>query len=163
MITAGRVRELLHYDQETGVFRWLVTRSRLAKAGSAAGTINKDGYRRIRIDGRDYMAQRLAWLYMTGSWPANKIDHKNGVPGDDRWKNLREASNAQNSQNARRPRDNTSGFKGVCWNKASGKWMAAIRVNGHKIYLGLFTDINEAAAAYAVASKKHHGVFGRVA
>jgi hypothetical protein len=163
MIMFERLREVLHYNPETGKFRWLVSVNSRAQAGAVAGTINAEGYRQIQIDGRLYGAHRLAWLYMAGEWPADKVDHRNVIKDDNRWENLREASHAQNCQNKRKPRDNKSGVKGVYWHARTSKWCAYIRANGRAFYLGLFTDINEAAAAYAAASEKYHGDFGRTA
>jgi len=160
-LTAKRLREVLHYDPETGVFTWAVTLSQRAIAGSVAGSVHASGYRYIGIDGQRYPAQRLAWLYMTGEWPSDLVDHENLTPGDDRWSNLREATRAQNAWNAPCHRDNTTGFKGVYWHKAAGKWMAQIKANGRLVYLGLFTDINAAAAAYAGAAHRFHGEFAR--
>jgi hypothetical protein len=160
-IDAGRLRHLLDYNPETGEFRWLVSRGRV-KAGAVAGSVNPTtGYRCIRIDGRLYQANRLAWFYMAGEWPVEQVDHRNTVPGDDRWGNLREASHAQNMRNYSKPRHNTSGVKGVYWNAGRSKWQAQIKVGSRNIYLGLFTDLDAAAAAYAAASKKYHGEYGR--
>lgn len=161
-ITAERLRELLSYDPETGTFRWNVTRGGTGRAGSVAGCIDETtGYRRICIDGRRYYAHRLAWFYMTGEWPVEEIDHRNTVRGDDRWENLREASHAGNRQNSGKRRTNTSGLKGVSWHAGASKWMAKIQVNGRQVYLGLFTNIDAAAAAYTTASERLHGEFGR--
>lgn len=159
-VTAERLREVLHYDPETGAFTWLVSLGRV-RAGAVAGEITRQGYRLIQIDGQRYPAHRLAWFYMTGAWPADEVDHRNTVPGDDRWANLREATSAQNSWNTPKRRNNTSGVKGVTRHPKSGKWHARIRVNNGRVHLGYFTDINEAAAAYAAASKKFHGEFAR--
>lgn len=100
---------------------------------------------------------------MTGEWPAEQVDHINGTPDDNRWDNLREASNAENCRNTRRRQNNTSGTKGVTWDARRGKWNANICVNRRYIFLGYFEDIEAAAAAYAAASQKYHGAFGRVA
>jgi hypothetical protein len=162
MITAERLREVLHYDQETGEFRWKVRRHGV-RLGAVAGCIDARGYWSIKIDRRTYRASRLAWLYMTGEWPKLLIDHDNNVSSDNSWENLREASDAQNQWNSRKPRTNTSGAKGVTWRSDAGKWQAQICVNYRHVYLGLFDDISEAAAAYVAASEKYHGEFGRVA
>lgn len=161
-LTQADLRRMLSYDPDSGEFRWLVGRSRTA-AGSVAGSIGASGHRSIKIAGRSHYAHRLAWLYMTGEWPAEQVDHINGTPDDNRWDNLREASNAENCRNTRRRQNNTSGTKGVTWDARRGKWNANICVNRRYIFLGYFEDIEAAAAAYAAASQKYHGAFGRVA
>lgn len=163
MLTAARLRELLSYDPDTGVFTWLVNRGRMAKAGNIAGHRTKDGYCHMRIDGKDYMAHRLAWLYMTGQWPTSTIDHADVDPGNDRWANLREATIGQNLANRRKPPSNTSGFKGVTWHSECRCWMASIKCQRRRFYLGLFDDPREAHAAYVAAAVTHFGEFARAA
>jgi hypothetical protein len=108
-LSADKLRTLLRYDPETGFFTWKATR-RGCSPSSNAGTVSKDtGYRIIVIDYRQYRAHRLAYLYMTGAWPAEEIDHRNGVRDDNRWVNLRHATVAQNCRNSRLRADNTSG------------------------------------------------------
>jgi HNH endonuclease len=93
LITAERLRELLHYDPPTGIFRWLVRPSNCVQVGAIAGGVNRGhGYLVITLDGRHYLAQRLAHLYMTGSWPQSEIIHLNLDHIDNRWVNLREAT-----------------------------------------------------------------------
>jgi hypothetical protein len=94
-LTVERLRELLTYDPETGELRWRVTRRRAAK-GSLAGTLNRNGYRNIEVEQRCYKAHRLAWLYVTGEWPKETIDHINCKRDDNRWANLRQATTAEN-------------------------------------------------------------------
>jgi hypothetical protein len=159
-ITADRLRWLLTYDPETGVFRWLGSTSRRVRAGTVAGS-NRQGYRRIRIDGRTYQLHRLAWLYMMEEWPDGDLDHINGDPSDNRWCNLREASQSLNNANSRVSRRNTSGFKGVRWNKGRRKWRAGIKVRGRPINLGNFDDRRDAALAYATAAYALFGEFAR--
>ncbi|MBX3579886.1 MAG: HNH endonuclease [Rhizobiaceae bacterium] len=159
-LTAERLRELLSYDPTTGVFVWRVRRGPIA-AGSVAGTPDGIGYIQIRIDRKHYRAQRLAWLYVTGEMPPHQVDHVNGERSDNRWANLRKATNAQNSANQRLKRCNTSGFKGVCWHAGGRAWMARIRANGKSHYLGLFGSREAAHAAYVAAADKLHGEFAR--
>lgn len=157
-LTAQELRELLHYDPETGVFTNRVQRNYNAPAGAVAGAIDKcAGYRQIRIKGRIYRAHRLAWIYVHGQWPTADIDHYNGVLDDNRISNLRDVSqsvNMQNRQNARR--SGSSGEIGVHWVKQRNKWSAQISINGKSTYLGYYVTKEEARAAYRAAKKIHH-------
>ena len=154
-MTPERLRELLHYDLETGAFVWLVNTKR-ACAGSVAGCQNRHGYLRICIDGRSYQAHRLAWLYVYGAWPTDQIDHRNGVCDDNRLCNLREATAAENMQNRRLNKDNTSGFMGVSWDKTNKTWLARIRINSKKLDLGRFSTPEAAHEAYVAAKARLH-------
>ena len=157
MITQVRLKELLHYDPETGLFTWLVSR-RGGAAGSKAGYKRPDGYICIGMEKLRYHAGRLAWLYVHGRWPEVEIDHINGIPGDNRIENLREATRLENSQNIRLSMKNTSGFPGVSYRKKCKfrKWRAQIRVNTKKIELGNFSTAEEAGMAYAKAKATLH-------
>lgn len=88
-------------------------------------------------------------------------DHKNGNGLDNRRKNLRSATKAQNQHNAATRKDSKSGIKGVSWHKTAAKWRATIRLNGKKHHLGLFSRKSDAAEAYAAASQKMHKEYGR--
>jgi hypothetical protein len=160
-MTSERLRELLHYDPATGVFTRLVKTNRNVRVGDVAGWVNRRGYRYISVDGRLYFAHRLAWLYVTGEWPADQIDHINGIPGDNRWANLRLATGSQNQANARKRADNTSGYKGICWHGPKRKWQARIWVNSRNKSLGYFDSPADAHAAYVVAAQHHFGSFAR--
>ncbi len=161
-LTADGLRSVLDYDAETGNFHWKVTRGR-AIAGAQTGYKNARGYLIIRIDGKNYKAHRLAWLYVTGEWPANQIDHINNNPGDNRFCNLREATHSENMMNKSRYANNKSGFKGVHLHKQSKRWRARIRIDNKNISLGLFDTPQLAYAAYCSAAYKLHGEFARVA
>lgn len=126
MITQEQLKLILNYDPETGEFNWLVKPRNRASIGGVAGHLRKNGYREISIKGKKYYAHRLAWLYMTGSWPKEHIDHINGNPSDNRFCNLREATRSQNMHNQGVCSNNTSGYKGVCWHKSNQKWEACI-------------------------------------
>lgn len=165
-----RVRELLDYNPETGALIWRVDRTNgkgriLRAAGSEAGgvgaTSKTNSYRIIKIDGRKYLAHRIAWLIMTGSWPAKGIDHADGDGLNNRWINLREANQSQNSGNQRLSRNNTSGAKGVSWSADKGKWRAQIKVGGKARNLGYFATPEDAHAVYVDAAKKYFGEFAR--
>jgi hypothetical protein len=157
-LTAERLRELLSYDPETGNFKWRVTKGR-ARAGDRAGCIYTRGYAYIRIGGAAYKAHRLAWLYVHGHWPKEFIDHINGHRADNRLVNLREANRIQNFANSRLSCSNTSGFKGVSWDKRWRKWISSIGSSGRTVYLGWFDTPEEAHSAYMAEARKLHGEF----
>jgi len=155
MLTQERLKELLHYDPETGIFTWRATTSNRVKTGDRAGNRNTNGYRRLRIDNVHYLEHRLAWFYLFGEWPKPFIDHINGDPSDNRIANLRVATRLINQQNFRRARkDSATGVQGVY---ASGKrFYAKIKVKGEKMYLGMFPTKEDAHQAYLTAKRKHH-------
>lgn len=154
-----QLRELLSYDEETGVFRWRASIGR-QQAGAVAGGLNGHGYRVVRIAGRLHMAHRLAWLYVTGEWPTGQLDHVNGDGLDNRFANLRPCTNAQNAQNQRRDRRSASGVLGVHKAYKPGKWKARIKLAGVETHLGLFDSVPAAAAAYEAAKRCAHPFAG---
>ncbi|MBV9127076.1 MAG: HNH endonuclease [Verrucomicrobia bacterium] len=153
-LTRARLRELLHYDPDTGEFRWW------KRVGNEVRLGEKAGYLEIRIDKRVYQAHQLAWRYMTGHWCRPLVDHRDGDATNNRWTNLRRATPSQNNANSRRPRHNTSGYKGVSLRK-SGRWQAVICNKGRLISLGTFATPEAAHAAYAAAARKLFGEFAR--
>jgi hypothetical protein len=156
MLTQDRLKELLSYDPETGIFINVVQRARSIKIGSAAGWDDNE-YIRIEIDNKTYRAHRLAWLYIYGNFPKKGIDHINGNKADNRLINLREASDLQNGQNQHNPtKRNTSGYLGVSWSKRENKFVAQIRVNGKGRQIGFFNTAEEAHEAYLKAKKQDH-------
>lgn len=159
-LTQERLKELLHYDPETGLFTWLRAQG-ASSVGKRAGYIGCSGYVYIRADKVLWPAHRLAWLYMTGSFPENEIDHVNGDPGLNKWDNLREATSAQNKYNTKFRIDNSSGFRGVSWAPQSNKWRAMIGVGCRLIHIGLFDNAVDANAAYVARAKKEFGAFYR--
>jgi HNH endonuclease/AP2 domain len=155
------VRSLFTYDRRLGELRWRITRSNRAPAGTLAGTIRPDGRRIVNIDGRLYFASRLAWVIVTGEWPPFDIDHRDLDKGNDRWKNLRLATRSQNLFNRGTNRNNTSGYKGVSYDSARGRWWAEVMVNRKRILGRRFATKVEAAAAVAEAREREHGEFAR--
>lgn len=151
MLTQERLKELLHYDPETGVFTWLINPYREKVKGLVAGSIRKDGYSRIGIDGARYLSHRLAWLYVYGAWPIGVIDHKDRNPRNNGIANLRDVTQKENSENSRVCTSNTSRYKGVSWSVGARRWQARIQHYGKQIYLGLFNTAEEASAAYLAA------------
>jgi hypothetical protein len=156
-ITQDRLKELLNYDNETGIFTWKIFRNNRAKTGYIAGLKNSDGYIRISIDKRMYLAHRLAWLYMYGEVAKNFIDHVDGVKTNNSIKNLRESTNEQNLQNIKKSyKNNSCGILGVYFNKANNNFRAQIRANGITKSLGSFKTPEEARQAYIKAKRELH-------
>ncbi|HWP55644.1 MAG TPA: HNH endonuclease [Pyrinomonadaceae bacterium] len=158
MLTIERLRNVLAYDPLTGIFTWINGPNDRLRAGLRAGRTIAKGYISIRLDGRAYLAHRLAWFYRFGTWPAHQIDHINGRPSDNRLENLREADNHQNSAN--RKVRSAHGVKGVKRTK-SGRWEAKLQHKGQFYALGTFDTIEEAGAAYLAKAKEIHGEFAR--
>ena len=157
-MTYAVLKALLTYDPATGVFRWNGTGG--MRPGSRAGfRVLPRGTRRIRIGKDNYAEHRLAWLYMTGEWPRMSIDHWNGDPADNRWKNLREATPQQNTSNTRRTVPNSTGFRGVKKAHGTNKWGAYIRHAGKRFWLGTFPTAEAAHAAYVEADRRLRGEF----
>jgi hypothetical protein len=161
MLTQARLQEVLHYEPETGEFVWLERLEEGARSdlvGEQAGCLHWKGYLNIMIDGKEYRAHRLAWLYMYGSFPKNQLDHINRDRVDNRIANLRLASNSQNGANSN-AKPSFSGLKGAHWHSRDKKWFSAIYYNGKKHHLGRFATAEEAHAAYCEAAEKMHGEF----
>lgn len=155
-LTAARLRKLLAYDRETGVFTWLVTRGRTAKAGSVAGSLS-DGYVKIMIDGRSYNGSRLAVLYETGLWPAGEVDHKDTDRANNRWLNLRDVEHITNSENLQRASSRSkTGFLGVSKHHRSERYRPRIRVDGKLLRLGWYDTPEEASEVYKQAKRRLH-------
>jgi len=154
-LTQTYLKELLHYDPDTGLFTWTRRISNFVKAGDLAGGRNQRGYWKIMIKNKSYAAHRLAFLYMTGEFPAIDTDHINGDKADNRWINIRAVSTMENMQNQKMGKANTSGVVGVGLIANSPKWKAYIRVSGHYIHLGCFTDKEAAASARKDAEQRY--------
>lgn len=153
MLTQARLKELLHYDPETGIFTWVAPTSDRMKPGQVAGCGFRYVY--ISIDYRSYPAHRLAWLYMTGVWPKSEVDHENRNRKDNRWRNLRAASGSQNKCNSTRP--NKTGMRGVYLNK--GKYQVQVTKHGVCHSGGTYSTPEEAHAAACALRSKLHGEF----
>lgn len=160
-LAVTRLREVLDYDPATGVFTWKSTLSARRSAGATAGGSGCKGYWRISVDGRRYLAHRIAWAWMTGAWPTQDIDHIDGHRCNNRFCNLREASQVQNNGNSRLRKDSTSGLKGVSWHKRAKKWAAYAGGRGTRVHLGLFESREEAHEAYLVHASLLFGEFVR--
>lgn len=155
-ITAEELRSRLDYDQETGFFTWRAIPG--AKfPGKRAGSPSPIGYINLGIDGVTYLAHRLAFLWMTGSWPVGSVDHKDGHGYNNRWDNLREGDASRNAENLKRgKRGSSSGLLGVTWDAQYGKWRAAIKSDGKSYCIGKFDDKHEAHKAYLQRKREIH-------
>lgn len=159
------LKEVLHYEPDTGVWKWLQRTSPRVAVGTVAGSIDQarhGGYVKIFIGNRAYKAHRLAFLYMTGAWPTGPVDHINHQRADNRWSNLREATASENGGNRVRSRNNRSGVKGVHVDPTKAgvpRYIATIYGDGRNHYLGTFNTLEEARVAYAEAAVKRYGSF----
>lgn len=151
MITQLELKACLSYDRDTGIFFW-TSPKKGRKPGAQVGSPNGNGYLRIGINGADYFAHRLAWLYCFGQWPKGVIDHINGNRTDNRLCNLRDVTQVENMLNVHMPRcDNTTGYRGVSLHKQSGRFSARLKAGGKYKHLGLFDSAANAHAAYLAA------------
>lgn len=168
MPDADYLREVFSYDPEEGILRWKKPTTRSVHIGDLAGniftTVDGNRYIKVKLNGKDYRAHRLIWCIVTGEWPSKQIDHRDLDGLNNRFKNLREASNTENGWNQKKKKTNKSGYKGVHLHKSNGKWIARIRVGGgRRLELGFFDSPEEAGAAYNKAALQYHGDFARAA
>lgn len=156
-LTAERLREILDYNSETGVFIWKERLSQGSKTRTVAGGVGVAGYSRIGIFGRRYTSHRLAWLHVYGEWPKFEVDHINGDRTDNRICNLRDVSRQINAQNrtATNPK-NKSGFLGVTMLR--DQWRANIFLNGKQTHLGIYPTAQLAHQAYVDAKQKSYPI-----
>lgn len=156
--TQDELKALYHYDPETGVFTHLQSRGK-GKAGQPAGNINGYGYREMRVCNSLFQAHRLAFLYMTGTFPEKPltVDHINGVRDDNRWCNLRLADARQQNWNSPADKDNQSGIKGAWPCKQTGRWVSMLQDGKTRIWLGRFDTAEEAHAAWIKAASELRG------
>jgi hypothetical protein len=150
-VTAERLREVLDYCKDTGVFRRKT--SNKGGIGSIAGSVRGDGYIRIGItcNGKfkSYAAHRLAWLYMHGFFPDCMIDHIDGNKTNNAFNNLRLSDCSKNAINSK----NDFLMKGVSFHKVKGQWRATIRRRGINHHIGHFKSKDNAAMAYMLAKE----------
>ena len=157
-LTHEELLSLVRYELETGHFFRVAPRGGVRK-NRPLGNVDVSGYRRIRIKYRKYLAQRLAFFYVTGRWPSCCMDHKNLCKDDNRWENLREATYSQNQGNHRQK---CSNLKGAHWNRFRNKWQSYLNVKDRRSrFLGFFPDEQSAHEAYVRAATEHFGEFAR--
>lgn len=159
MISIDKLNELLLLDLDTGKLYWRSDRNGGAHAGNQAGSINSKGYVTVKADGKTFKAHRIIMAMTNGRWPVDQVDHINGIKGDNRPCNLREATGAQNRHNIGAYKNNASGVKGVHWNKTLGKWRPVIMVNSKNKHLGYYDDIELAELVHQEAARIYRGSF----
>jgi hypothetical protein len=160
-LTQARLKELYHYEPETGVWTRLIATSNRGPVGVVVLKPAPDGYLKLRIDGGLYRLSRLVVFYMTGVWPIEFMDHRRGDRLDNRWLELREATPFQNSCNRGLSSANTSGVTGVYWHDKAQKWGAQIKKFGRNMHLGLYVEFEQACRVRRDAEVKHFGEFRR--
>jgi len=160
IITQEYLKSILNYNPETGMFTWKLRKAKRNHFGDEAGYL-KEGYRYVEINGKPFALHRLAFLYMNGEMPENLVDHINGVKNDNRWVNLRNATNQQNTINVKLNANNKSGVRCVSYFKPMKKWILRCTVNKKRHFIGYFDDLDLARIAYEQFAKKHHGEFYR--
>lgn len=153
MLTQEKLKELLSYNKDTGVFTWIKTKPHMARLiGKNAGTMRKDGYYRAYIDNKRYYLHRLAWLYVYGEFPKT-IDHINQNKSDNRIENLRNVTQTENMRNRKKSSNNTSGVTGVSYDNKRKKFFAQINIANNGYFLGYFCTVEEAKQKRQIVSK----------
>jgi hypothetical protein len=166
MITQKELKELAHYDPETGIFTRLTRPCNSVKIGDEMGYTKKytDSlfYLTVEVKGSQYFLHRLAFLDMTGAFPDGDIDHIDGNGLNNKWENLRVVDAIENGKNKKRYKNNASGYQGVSFYNLTKRWRAAISIDGKKKHLGYFDTFEEAKERRIKAEKefnyhKNHG------
>ena len=145
-LTYEELHRQLFYDPLTGILIWKISNKNRVKKGNIAGT-KHNGYIEIGIKGKVYKAHRLAWVMYYGYWPENDIDHKDKIKHHNCIRNLRETSRQCNMRNMGNRKDNTSGVKGIHWDKLNKKWKTQISINRKRKTLGYYKDFDNAVCA----------------
>jgi hypothetical protein len=159
-LTAERLQKLVNYDPKTGIMTWKLPRPGVI-SGSPIGHKRPDGYLATKVSYQSYLVHRLVWLYVTGEWPKNQIDHRDGNRTNNRFENLRDATQSENNQNQKcARRDNVSTrLLGVTIDyKRRGKkiFVAQININDVHKNIGRFATAAEAHEAYLAAKRLLH-------
>lgn len=158
MITQEIIKEYLDYKE--GHLYWKKQPNYGICVGDKSGTVNNQGYVQIKIFNKRYYEHRLIFFMFNGYFP-QEIDHIDGNKSNNCIENLRSVTREQNNQNTKLRKDNTSGIKGVCWDKKSNKWKVQIVVNKKNYFLGHFDNIDLAKKIVDQFRKKYHLEYAR--
>jgi hypothetical protein len=158
VIDQETVKKLFHYDAESGMLLWRYGNGRNVKPWQEVKAKNGHGYYTAKIHGKSYLAHRLAWLYVHGTFPEQDIDHKNRIRNDNRLRNLRAVSRTDNCQNISLPSHNKSGHIGVSWFKNHDCWTVYVKVNKKNKWLGYYKNLNDAIAARKEGEKQYYNL-----
>ncbi len=164
MLTQEQAKQLFSYDPEEGILRWRKRpsgRNTSLIAGYLKENPSKPSYWVVMVNYKNYKVHQIIWVYMTGKWPDKLVDHRDLDGTNNRWSNLRLGTNSQNMMNGSIRKDNTTGAKGVSWDRRKERFRARINVGGKEIWLGYFDTVDAAKVAREVAAKQHHGEFAR--
>jgi len=157
IITQTRLKELLYYNKQFGIFVWKKRNNNAWNArheGKIAGSINSNGYAHLRINRVAYYNHRLALLYVDGVMPPQDVDHINGDKTDNSYKNLRYATRAINAKNTKLRTKSKTGISGVS-ETLSGKWIVYVWENYKKIFLGTHDCFFDACCSRKSAELRH--------
>ena len=152
-LTQEKLKQLIHYDLDTGTITANMPRHGI-NSGDELGYVANNGYRVVSLGSKRFLAHRLAWFYMTGNLP-EQIDHINHIKTDNRWENLREVTNTENSMNNGLSKNSTTKINGVSFHKLTGKYRVYITVNRKQIHLGMFNNLVDAIQARKQADIKY--------
>lgn len=155
------IKEFLSYDPISGFFTWVKVLGGRTIPGSIAGTETNRGYIQLKFNGKYYLAHRLAFFFMTGSFPAEDVDHVNGVTTDNRFFNLRLATTTQNLCNTKVRSDSNSGIKGITYIKENKTWRAKLSMRGKTVFQKNFKFLEDACKEIKRQREIHHGEFAR--
>ena len=157
-LTAAMVRRIFSYDPETGSLTWREKSHPMSNqvVGREAGCRRNKGYRFVGVGKRRYFCHRVIWLWMTGSWPLNQLDHRDGDGGNNRWANLREATQAENNENLKCFVTSRTGYPGIRYRPEMDKFQVRVTKAGVTHHLGSFKSLDEAIAVRRTEKEKLH-------
>lgn len=157
MISHSRLKELFDYSPDGGFIRKVVLNRRSKVGEYVYGFSDRLGYKYASVDSKTYPMHRLIWAWH--GHEESELDHVNRIRSDNRIENLRPASRCQNMWNKGKQSNNTSGVKGVCWKKDKDAWSVRLGVEGRRLHIGYFKEIELAELVAIEARAKYHGSF----